>query len=111
LGRKIRIGQTRKELDKDVYAFSKVFKEFPSHPNVKMEEFVFWFLRLFDAHPPIIKAFWRYPYRNGAVGRESTPLELKWLEETHHFGEVKEAVAKRIKEDVLAGRWTPLGKS
>jgi uncharacterized protein (DUF924 family) len=102
---------TRDELDKDIYAFSRVFKEFPSHPHVKMEEFVFWFLVLFDAHPPIIKAFGRYPYRNGAVGRESSLRELEWLEETNHFGEVDEEVAKRIKEDVLAGRWTPLGES
>jgi uncharacterized protein (DUF924 family) len=102
---------TKDELDKDIYAFSKVFKEFPSHPNIKMDEFVFWFLMLFDAHPPIIKAFGRYPYRNGAVGRESTPRELEWLEDTNHFGEVQEEVAKRIKKDVLAGRWTPLGES
>jgi hypothetical protein len=66
---------------------------------------------IFDAPPPIIEAFGRYPYRNGAVGRESTPTELEWIEKTGHFGEVEPEVAKRIREDVLARRWTPLGES
>jgi hypothetical protein len=65
---------------------------------------------IFDAHPPIVKTFGRYPYRNGAIGRESTPRELEWLEKTDHFAEVEPEVAMRIREDVLAGRWTPLGE-
>lgn len=94
---------TKEALEKDVYAFSKEYKNFPRHPDVKLEEFVFWFLMILDAHPPIIKTFERYPYRNGAMGREITPRELEWLEKTDHFGEVEPEVAKRIREGVLAG--------
>jgi hypothetical protein len=101
---------TKEALDNDIYAFSRECKNFPTHPDTTLEEYVFWFLMIFDAHPPIIKVFGRYPYRNGAAGRESTPAELEWLEKTDHFGEVALDVAKRIREDVLAGRWTPLGE-
>lgn len=57
----------------------------------------------FDAHPPIIKTLERYPYRNGAVGKESTIRELEWLENTYHFGEVEPEVVKRIREDGVIG--------
>jgi Bacterial protein of unknown function (DUF924) len=66
---------------------------------------------IFDAHPPIIKAFGKYLYRNGAVGQGSSPTELEWIEKTGHFGGVEPEVAKRVREDVLAGRWTPLRES
>jgi hypothetical protein len=38
-----------------------------------------------DPHPSIIKAFGRRPYRNGAVGRESSSTEVVWLEKTDHI--------------------------
>jgi hypothetical protein len=44
------------------------------------------------------------------MGRENAPRELEWLEKTCHFGEIEPEVAKRIREDVLAGIWTPLGE-
>jgi uncharacterized protein (DUF924 family) len=110
-GKKDPYRATKEALEKDTYAFSREYKNFPMHQDVKLEEFVFWFLMIFDAHPPIIKAFGRYPYRNGAVGRESTPIELEWIDKTGHFGEVEPEVAKRVREDVLARRWTPLGES
>jgi len=102
---------TKEALEEDVYALSREYKNFPQHPDAKLEKLVFWFLMVFDAHPPIIKTFGRYPYRNRATGRESTPREVEWLEKTDHFGEVEPEAAKRIREDVLAGRWTPLGES
>ena len=44
---------------------------------------------------PIIEA-----YQNASMGHASTEAEAQWLE----------ADAQRIREDVLAGRWTPLGE-
>ena len=37
------------------------------------------------AHKAIIDRFGRYPHRNAALGRESTPEELAWLEENEGF--------------------------
>jgi uncharacterized protein (DUF924 family) len=31
------------------------------------------------SHRDIIAKFGRFPYRNAALGRESTPAELEWL--------------------------------
>lgn len=73
-------------------------------------QFYYWFCLLMDAHPPIIKRFGRYPYRNGAVGRVSTEEELEFSKKTGGFAEVDEETAKRIREDVLKGVWTPLGE-
>jgi hypothetical protein len=75
-----------------------------------MEECVFWFLMLFDVHRPVVEDFGRYPYRNGAAGRESTQLELEWIEKNNHCGDVDAEVAKEIRENVPVGRWTSLGE-
>jgi Bacterial protein of unknown function (DUF924) len=56
---------TKDALEKDVYAFSREYKNFPRHLDVKLEEFVFWFLMIFNAHPPIINTFGRYPIGTG----------------------------------------------
>ncbi|KAF2473548.1 uncharacterized protein BDR25DRAFT_301799 [Lindgomyces ingoldianus] len=76
----------------------------------EVKDHVFWYCWIMDAHPPIIRVFGRYPYRNAAVGRESTEEEKKFLEKTQHFGELsdKEA-ANKIMKDVKEGQWTPLG--
>lgn len=38
-------------------------------------------------HKDIIKQFGRYPHRNDALGRESTPEEVKYLEDgANRFG-------------------------
>jgi len=39
-------GATKDALEKDVYAFSREYKNFSQRPDVKMEEFVFWFLMI-----------------------------------------------------------------
>ena len=96
---------------KDIMAFSRLASE-GSLPYSCMEDFVFWFLMLFDVHLPIIKTFGRYPYRNNALGRGSTEKEKDFLSKTHHFGEEQDETAvKKIREDVLARRWTPLSES
>lgn len=63
-----------------------------------------------DAHRPIIEKFGRYPYRNAIEGRDSTADELEWIRETDHFAEAEPGVAKRVRRDMAAGKWTPLGE-
>lgn len=63
-----------------------------------------------DAHKPIIDRFGRYPYRNAIEGRESTADELEWIRKTDHFAEAEPEVAQRVRRDIAAGTWTPLGE-
>lgn len=37
-------------------------------------------LGFLKAHSDVLERFGRYPYRNEAIGRESTKEELEWLE-------------------------------
>ncbi|MCJ1464423.1 hypothetical protein MMC07_003036 [Pseudocyphellaria aurata] len=82
----------------------------PAGDAITMAEFVFWFLMIFDTHVSIIRVFGRFPSRNGAVGRTTTEAENRFLEHTGWFGTVEEKVRRRIREDVEAGKWTPLGE-
>ncbi|KXJ86019.1 hypothetical protein Micbo1qcDRAFT_209397 [Microdochium bolleyi] len=69
----------------------------------------FFFLALlYDVHYPLVDKFGRYPYRNGALGRLHTPEEEKWLAEQTLFKELPDDLRVKIREDVEAGRWTPL---
>jgi uncharacterized protein (DUF924 family) len=94
----------------DVLAFSKIAHT-GGPGSGKMVDLAFWFCWIMDAHPPIIRVFGHYPYRNAAIGRSTTEKEKKFLEDTKHYGEVDQESAKKIKEDIEAGRWTPLGGS
>jgi uncharacterized protein (DUF924 family) len=101
---------SRKEKSADPTAFSNQARAGPPyHANVSMDEFVFWFLMIYDYHPAIIQTFGRYPYRNLTLGRESTEAEQAYLNDTDHLFEVSADVAVKIREDILAGTWTPLG--
>ncbi|MCJ1308928.1 hypothetical protein MMC25_002583 [Agyrium rufum] len=103
--------KTREALDGNVYAFANAVMKGPPpmKEGMRIEEHVFWFLMLFGAHPAIIKRFGRYPYRNRAVGRETTSEEEEYLEKTQHLFETDAETARLIKEDVVAGDWSPLG--
>jgi uncharacterized protein (DUF924 family) len=81
----------------------------PKGGDVTAQKFIFWLQMMMDSHYPIIKKYGRKPYKNAIEGRESTAEEVKWLEDVNHAGSAKPEVAKRIKEDVEAGIWTPLG--
>lgn len=70
----------------------------------------FFSLRVDDAHGPIIDRFGRYPYRNAIEGRDSTHDELLWICNTDHFGEAIPEVARRVRRDMAAGTWAPLGE-
>ncbi|KXJ96506.1 hypothetical protein Micbo1qcDRAFT_229388 [Microdochium bolleyi] len=65
---------------------------------------------LLDVHYPILEKFGRYPYRNGAMGRLSTPEEEEWNKEAAVFPSLPLDIKNQIREDVLNGRWTPLGE-
>lgn len=100
----------REEILADLTGFPRVYRAGPPQgKDVTPASWAFWAAMLMDIHVPIIRRFNRYPYRNAITGRVSTDEEKAWIEETAHFGETSEDVAKRIVEDVKAGRWTPLG--
>ena len=65
---------------------------------------------LMDIHKPIIDVFGRYPYLNAVLGRQSSEDEESWIDMMGHFGEADADVAKRVREDIKLGRWTPLGE-
>ncbi|KAH7024707.1 uncharacterized protein B0I36DRAFT_331889 [Microdochium trichocladiopsis] len=70
----------------------------------------FFFLALlFDVHLPLLEGFGRYPYRNGAMGRVHTPEEVAWMAGQDMFKELPDELRARLREDVEAGKWTPLG--
>lgn len=101
------------EITTDIFGFPRIYHAGPpSGEDVKMEDFAYWFQMIMDIHRPIIVKYGRYPYRNSHEGRDDTEEETGWLEETRHFGEITDEVVKgKIKDDVLAGRWTPLKES
>jgi uncharacterized protein (DUF924 family) len=92
----------------DTLAFSRLVRQgMPQTGDIK--DCVFWFCRVKEAHVPIVRIFGRYPYRNRALGRVSTEAETSFLEKTRDFGVgVDEDAAKRIRNDVVNGVWSPL---
>lgn len=69
----------------------------------------FWICALLDVHYPILEEYGRYPYRNGVLGRASTLEEEAWLQKAVFFKPPAPEVVRRIREDVEAGRWSPIG--
>ena len=55
--------------------FDTYFKDHPKFNEAK---------KMNNLHTDIIKRFGRYPYRNKALGRESTNDEIEYLNTTHH---------------------------
>lgn len=101
---------TRAKVLADVTGFARVYRAGPPcGGDVTAAAWAFWAAMLMDMHAPIIERFGRYPYLNAVTGRVSTEEERQWIEETAHFGEASEDVAKKVIDDVKAGRWTPLG--
>lgn len=47
---------------------------------------------------------------NVALGKVSTEEEKMWLKKTGGWGNAPPEVAEKIREDVLASRWTPFGQ-
>ncbi|RKU46786.1 hypothetical protein DL546_006629 [Coniochaeta pulveracea] len=100
----------RKEILSDVFGFPRKYRKGPPQGDgVTRESFMFWSGMLMNSHYPIVRRFERYPYLNAILGRERRAGESEWIRETGHFGEATEDVARRVKEDVEAGSWAPLG--
>ncbi|KAL7008515.1 hypothetical protein EMMF5_001777 [Cystobasidiomycetes sp. EMM_F5] len=59
------------------------------------------------SHGPILSRFGRYPFRNGALGREDTPEEVAFMEETRGFGTggMSSEARRKIAESVKGGSW------
>jgi uncharacterized protein (DUF924 family) len=101
----------REKILSDYYGLSSFFQKGPPQgPDVTAATWAFWSIKLLDLHRPIIHHFLRYPYCNAVQGRENTPEEEEFLVRTNRLGEPPPDVIKRIKEDIAAGRWSPLGQ-
>ncbi|RYP17880.1 hypothetical protein DL765_004278 [Monosporascus sp. GIB2] len=99
----------RESILTDIYGLERmVTAGAPQGDDITAASWCFWMGKLMDVHKAIVDRFGRYPYRNAIQGLESTEDEKRWLEETNHFGEAPPDVARRVREDVEAGRWTPL---
>ena len=62
-------------------------------------------LRHAQAHREIIRRFGRFPYRNAALGRESTPEEVAFLAERRLQGHVQgDRGASGRRHDAMSGR-------
>ncbi|KAK0739439.1 hypothetical protein B0T21DRAFT_400559 [Apiosordaria backusii] len=95
----------------DVTMFPREYRLGPPQGEVvTKEKWVFWSGMLMDCHKPIIDRFGRYPWLNAITGRVSTKEEEEYIERIGHFAEAGEAVRARVKDDVDAQRWTPLGE-
>lgn len=94
----------------DVYAFPRLINAIDLDRDYSFLEAAFFFLEVVDVHKPVIDLYGRYPYRNAIEGRVSTEQERVWIEKTDHFAEASPDVARKVREDIEASRWRPLGK-
>ncbi|KAE9370386.1 hypothetical protein N431DRAFT_426748 [Stipitochalara longipes BDJ] len=101
----------RAELAVDTYAFGRMYREGPPMENgPRMHEWFFWMWTVLDVHKPIIDKFGKYPYQDVPKGRVSTEEEREWtIIFQNGVDKSNSDVAKKMREDVLKGRWTPLG--
>ena len=105
----------REGLGVDTFAFAREFELGPPAERdgrpATYVDFIYWFAMIFIVHRPIIATFGHYPYRNTSQGRVSSEAELDWLEKTGYFGAMtNEEDGKKVRDDVVAGRWSPLVK-
>lgn len=94
----------------DEYSLVEIVSNVDLDRDWTFPEAAFFSFMVDDAHGPIIEGFGRYPYRNAIEGRDSTADELEWIRKTGHFAEAEPEVAKRVRRDMAAGTWTPLGE-
>jgi hypothetical protein len=93
----------------DTYAFPRVFAAGPPKEVTTVQDYTYWMCMLMDVHKPIVDKFGWYPYRNDYFGRDDTPKEKEWFEKTGGFARPSEEVRERLRRDINAGVWTPLG--
>ena len=94
---------------KDVTLFPKLVREAQDGAEgLKREEALWRLCRIVRVHEPIIKVFGRYPYRNGWLGRENGTGEADFRKSIGDFEAADPETARKVREDVEAGRWAPL---
>jgi hypothetical protein len=100
----------RDEPDKrwHLFGFPNMLKERGPKSPCDITRGTFWISCLMDVHKPPLDLYGRYPWQNYAYGREDTPEEAKWLEASEIFVPDPK-ISGRIRSDVEAGIWTPLG--
>lgn len=97
------------EILQDTLAYPRWAREGPPKgEGTKMQDFAYWELLMMDVHKCIIERYGGYPQRYAARGGEPTEREKEYLLKTGNFDVIDEESAAIIREDVKAGRWTPL---
>ncbi|KAK3311716.1 uncharacterized protein B0T15DRAFT_83518 [Chaetomium strumarium] len=99
----------REAILSDVYGFPRVFAAGPPKEVATVQDYTYWMCMLMDVHKPIVDRFGRYPYRNAYFGRDDTPEEEEWFERTGGFARPSPEVRERLRRDIDAGVWLPLG--
>lgn len=92
----------------DLYGFPRMLEEGGPKSPCNVAQGWFWLACLMDVHYPPLKKYGRYPYQNQVFGRVPTPDEEEWMRVSGWFRREDPKVAERIRDDVAAGRWTPL---
>ncbi|KAI1503696.1 hypothetical protein F5X99DRAFT_374199 [Biscogniauxia marginata] len=93
----------------DLFGFPKMLKTGGPKSPCGAAKGCFWLMCLMDVHKPPLDRYGRYPYQNWRLGRVSTPEEDAWMIEAGMFQAPSDEVAKKIREDVENGEWTPMG--
>lgn len=93
----------------DMYGVSAMLKKGPPGGGATVQIYAYWMCKLMDIHTPVIHRFGRYPYRNPYFGRQDTPEEEDWAQKRDGNPMASEELKSRLKQDIDAGIWTPLG--
>lgn len=93
----------------DMHGVSRMIGEGPPEAGSTVHTYAYWMCKLMDIHKPVVDKFGRYLYRNAYFGSENTLEEGAWAEERGGVFMVSGELKDRLKEDMEAGIWTPLG--
>uniref|UniRef100_A0A8H7TNC1 Uncharacterized protein n=1 Tax=Bionectria ochroleuca TaxID=29856 RepID=A0A8H7TNC1_BIOOC len=93
----------------DLLGFPKLISSGGPEGEVDIVKGGFWLLELMDVHKPPLDKFGRYPYRNWYLGRDMMAEEEAWIRDAGFFKPPPEEVCRKIREDIEANIWSPLG--
>ncbi|CZR59354.1 uncharacterized protein PAC_09246 [Phialocephala subalpina] len=93
----------------DIYGVPVMLKEGPPGAEATVQMYAYWMCKLMDLHKPLVDKFGRYPYKNAYFGRQNTPEEEEWFKKRAGNPMASEELRSRLKQDIDAGIWTPLG--
>jgi uncharacterized protein (DUF924 family) len=101
--------EERDAIISDIYGVLSMLKEGPPTAGTTVQMYAYWMCKLMDIHTPVIYKFGRYPYRNPYFERQDTPKEEDWAKKRGRNPVASEELKSRLKQDIDAGIWTPLG--